>query len=121
MTILHEHDVDGLRELLVGQRVIKVGADSLQLENGTMLQLEGYGDCCAGYELTVLNDCPNIITNVMLNADLQGDDYPGEGRGVYELFVLADNQRINLATFSGTESNGYYSAGFRVKVIPAAI
>lgn len=112
-------------ELLLGRTVTKVADDQLLLDDGTMLTLAGNeGGCSCGagdYELTELNGCDNIITKVELENDPDGDDYARDAQGVYRIFVFADNQRINLATFEGSDGNGYYGTGYSITVTrPAA-
>lgn len=114
-----ENDVDGITSLLMGRRITKIDDERLQLDDGTMLTLIGNdGGCACGsgdYTLTELNGCDNVITNVELVNAPGGDDYD-DGNGTYRIFVFADNQRINLATFEGTDGNGYYGTGYRIKV-----
>lgn len=119
-TNLNQSDSGAIRELLLGHKVVKVDDDTLRLDNGTTLRLkgnEGGCSCNAGcYDLTVLNGIDNIITKVEYNFDPGGDDMNGDG--VYEIFVFADNQKVNLATFAGTDGNGYYGTGFSINVTP---
>ncbi|MCW2768513.1 MAG: hypothetical protein JWO11_4472 [Nocardioides sp.] len=120
MSLLTEEDKQGITELLMGRKVVKVTDDTLQLDNGTVLTLrgnEGGCACSAGdYELTELNGVDNIITNVEFEDSPAGDDETGEG--FYRIFVFADNQRINLATFEGSDGNGYYGTGYAIEVRP---
>lgn len=117
---LSEHDESELSALLVGHRVTKVADDHLLLDDGTVLKFEGNtgcGGCSSGwYELTELNNVDNIITAVEIEA-LPDNDYSRDD-GVYRIFVFADNKRLNLATFEGTDGNGYYGTGFSILVRP---
>ena len=56
----------------------------------------------------------NIITNVVFHND-PACDY-GDGEGVYSIFVYAENKKINLVTFEGSDGNGYYGTGYYVTV-----
>lgn len=111
---------EAIRAVLLGRTVTKVAEDQLQLDDGTVLTLTGNDGgcaCSAGcYDLTELNGCDNIITAVEFVNDPGGDDYEGDHEGVYEIFVFADNQKINLATFCGTDGNGYYGTGYSIHV-----
>lgn len=115
--IYSETSGDQIEDLLMGRRVTKVGPDELVLDNGTRLKLKGNeGGCSCGsgdYDLTELNGCDNVITKAEVVMDPSGDDWPG-GKGVYQIFVYADNQKINLATFEGSDGNGYYGTGFMI-------
>jgi hypothetical protein len=37
--------------------------------------------------------------------------------GKYQIFVYADNEMINVATFTGSDGNGYYGSGFTFEVV----
>lgn len=122
---LDNADVEGLSELLEGHRIVNAEltrqGDSegfLLLDDGTMLELfgnEGCGGCSSGwYDLTHVAKVDNIITRVRVVED--PDDEFGGGRGVYEIFVFTENEKVNVATFTGTDGNGYYGSGFSVRV-----
>ena len=101
--------------MLVGHAVAKVAEDHLQLDDGTMLRLignEGGCSCSAGdYELTELNGTENLITAVEFESS-----HDDEADGYYRIFVLAGNDRINLASFEGSDGNGYYGTGYSILV-----
>lgn len=112
-----------IRDLLTGRSIKKISEDTLELDNGLMLTLfgnEGCGGCISGwYDLTALNGCPNIITNVEFDYQPAEDDYQpamSADVGHYKIFVFADNQKINLATFEGTDGNGYYGTGYWIEI-----
>ena len=121
MTTFYQDDTDAITELLMGRQVTKVSDAELLLDNGTVLRLEGNDGgcaCSAGcYDLTELNGCDNVITRVEFRND-PDDDYSDEN-GVYQIFVYADNQKINLATFEGSDGNGYYGTGYSITVTVA--
>lgn len=122
LTEYTEADHDKVTELLMGRRVVKVSDNTLWLDSGALLTLEGNdGGCVCGagdYELTALNEVDNVITKVEFVDDPDDDSRPENGR--YEIFVFADNERINLATFEGSDGNGYYGTGYSIKVrVPA--
>jgi len=112
-----EDDKDAIKDLLVGHAVVKVSDDTLVLDDGRHLRFVGHeGGCSCGagdYDLTELNGVDNVITNVTFIDDPSGDDYP-DGKGYYRIFVFADNKMVNLATFEGTDGNGYYGTGYSI-------
>ena len=116
--ILTEEDHDAIVELLLGRKVEKVDDETLRLDNGVRLTLRGHEGgcaCSAGcYELTELNGVDNVITKVELVDSPSGDGLDGEG--AYRIFVFAANERINLATFEGSDGNGYYGTGYSIEV-----
>ncbi|HWB38395.1 MAG TPA: hypothetical protein VHA75_20455 [Rugosimonospora sp.] len=115
-----------LRALLLGRKVTKAASDHLLLDDGTVLKLfgnDGGCACSAGcYDLTELNGTDNVITSVEFEDNPGGDDVPWSVResrgydGVYRIFVLAGDRRINLATFEGSDGNGYYGTGYHVLI-----
>lgn len=108
----------------------------LTLSDGTVLKVwgnDGGCACSAGcYPLTMLNDCDNVITNVEVDAQ-PDDDYPGvacrtcgehgcyqgghDNEGYYRIFVFAEDKRINVASFEGSDGNGYYGTGWWLEVM----
>ncbi len=118
--ILSHEDQDDIAALLIGRTVVKVDEHTLRLDDGTVLVLpdtDGGCACSAGdYSLIELNGVDNIITRVEFVDDPSGDDHE-DGAGVYQIFVFADNAKINLATWSGSDGNGYYGTGYDIQVM----
>lgn len=119
-TELYDYEQQAIANLLIGRKVVKVEEDMLRLSGGVYLKFkgnEGCGGCASGwYDLTELNDVDNIITNVEFDyqpTDDYSDDYSD---GYYRIFVFADNQKVNLVTFEGTDGNGYYGSGYSILV-----
>lgn len=116
MTTRHSYAVvDALREALFGRSVVTVTIDDdyegrVLLDDGTELILDGNVGCSCGggdYSLTQLNDMPiNGITNVEVVVDEHGNGL------TYRLFVIAQDERFELATFDGDDGSGYYGTGF---------
>lgn len=128
---LNENDTAEIASLLTGRKVTKVDGEHLVLDNGTTIKAIGHDggcSCSSGcYDLTVLNGADNIITRVEFDYRPAGDgespkkgDHPDdpddEWTGFYRVFVYAENQRINLMQFDGTDGNGYYGTGFELLV-----
>jgi hypothetical protein len=113
-----EENHDDVEALLLGRTVTRVADNKLLLDDGTELTLvgnQGGCGCEAGdYELVELNGVDNIITRVEF-FDSPGGDYV-DGFGVYQIFVYADNVKVNLAKFEGTDGNGYYGTGYQITV-----
>ena len=106
-----------IKELLVGHSVKKVKDNVLELDNGTQLKFEGNTGCCCGagcYDITELNDCENIITDVEFT-DGVNDDKWGEEH-CYKIFVYAENKQIKLLQCDGDDGNGYYGTGYHIDV-----
>lgn len=119
-TFYDECDDALIEQALMGHTVTKVADDVLELDNGVRLRFVGNDGgcaCSAGcYDLTELNGVDNVITKVEFVNNPGGDGYDSE-IGHYSIFVFADNQRINLATFEGSDGNGYYGTGYQIHVV----
>lgn len=101
---------------LVGRSIVATDpeAGTLTLDNGMVLELAGNvgcGGCTNGhYALTFLANAPiNGIMGIEVVEDRNGDES-------VRLFVLAQDDRIEVATFEGHD-NGYYGTGFHVTVV----
>lgn len=118
-----QDDEAQIAELLVGRRVEKVSENTLLLDDGTVLEVQGNeGGCSCGagdYELTELNSVDNAIMSVSVENRTKSDEELGDDYGyeeVYTIFVYAENQQIKLAEFEGSDGNGYYGTGFQLTV-----
>lgn len=139
ITVLDETDEDAITGLLMGRTVTKVDGEHLILDDGTTIKAIGHDGgcaCSAGcYDLSVLNGVDNIITKVEYDyrpaSDYDGyengdaksghpDDPDDKWTGYYRVFVYAENQKINLMQFDGSDGNGYYGTGFELLVRKAA-
>lgn len=126
---LNHTQKEEITNLLMGRKVTKISDHDLELDNGVLLNLpdtEGGCACSAGdYDLSELNGVDNIITRVEFEDSPATDDGPYvydhdgnylESYGTYKIFVYADNQKVNLATWTGSDGNGYYGTGYEIEV-----
>lgn len=120
---LDETNKAEIEALLVGRTVTKVADDTLLLDDGRRLQFVGHeGGCSCGagdYDLTELNGVDNVITEVEFVDSPDGDYDDGDGH--YRIFVFADNVRVNLATFEGSDGNGCYGTGYSIHIEPGEV
>lgn len=109
-----------IEQLLIGRKVTKVADDTLLLDDGRKLRFVGNDGGCACpsgcYDLTELNGVDNVITKVEFVDDPDENEYRPES-GSYRIFVFADNRKVNLAAFEGTDGNGYYGTGYQIHVL----
>jgi hypothetical protein len=121
----NQNDVEEISKLLVGRRVEKVSENTLLLDDGTVLEVQGNeGGCSCGggdYDLTELNSVDNAIMSVEVEERYKSDEERGEddwygGSQVYTLFVYAENEKLKLAEFEGDDGSGYYGTGFQITV-----
>ena len=112
--MIHYTDEDEISELLMGHSVEVVG-DTLQLDNGTVLEIipnEGCGGCGNGwFGVDELNGSINAIMNVVFEDGNEGE----YDKLTFSIFVYAENERIKLLEVSGHD-NGYYGVGYWIQV-----
>lgn len=120
---LDQTDVDQIKELLIGRKVINVENDIMALDNGTVLRIipnEGCGGCNSGwYYLKQLNKINNAITNVeVCEEDIPYDENNDEPRA-YRIYVYADGivGKQTLLSVEGDDGNGYYGTGYEIEVV----
>lgn len=138
---LDQDSRDEIERLLLGHKVTKVDGEHLVLDNGTVIKAIGHEGGCAcsagDYLLSALNGVDNVITRVEFDYHPAGDfedswDYEkheskptaaqkcdpsqDEYTGHYRIFVYADNEKINLMQFDGSDGNGYYGTGYEILV-----
>lgn len=113
----HSDNIDfqsKVEQLLLYHRIVDVKrigdqVAQLLLDNDVVITAEGNygcGGCNNGwYYLEELNKCDNAITKVECVND-------GE---TYNIFVFADNQKINCLQYEGYD-NGYYGTGYSLFV-----
>lgn len=142
----HMPDEDRLKELLVGKSVVKAEIRDepperyesgptgyLTLSDGTVVKVwgnDGGCACSAGcYPLADLNEVENVITNVKVDAHPDDGDVTcevcgklycyehEEQQGYYRIFVWAEDKKLKLASFEGSDGNGYYGTGWWLSVV----
>lgn len=146
----HMPDEDRLRALLVGRSVTSAEVTdekpepysagptgTLTLDDGTTLKVWGNDGGCACdagcYPLSALNAPGGVITNVEVEAKpdegytcpeckAEGRDWWDDcpHRGWYRVFVVTADERTLLASFDGSDGNGYYGTGWWLRVMDAA-
>lgn len=125
---LNYYDQDEIKNLLIGRRIVEVklhatkyDAGMLVLDDGTIVYVhanDGCGGCTSGYyQVKKLATCDNIITNVRFHNDPSNEYSSRSGEGVYEIYVFADAQEINIMRLEGTDGNGYYGTGYELEVV----
>lgn len=116
--IPNNSDEKNLKQLLIGHSIKKVNDNILELDNGIQLEFIGNNGCSCGsgeYDITELNECSNIITDVEfidddINSGNCGDEHS------YKIFVYSENKKIKLLQCDGDDGNGYYGTGYHVHV-----
>lgn len=124
-------DEDEIRRVLVGRRIISADTVDnaegdrgyLTLDDGVVLEVvgnEGCGGCTNGwYYVSHVATCDNIITNVVFDYEPRNERYT-EDAYTYLVFVIAGDEKINVAQVDGDDGNGYYGSGYYINVkLPA--
>lgn len=114
------YDIDRIKKVLVGRRILIAKEATLILDNGTILQIapnEGGCSCGAGdYYLENINKFDNVITNVEVK-DISGEAGTwDEDAHTYQLFVYSGGISTSVADIRGDDGNGYYGTGFEIYV-----
>ena len=112
-----ERDIQKIKDLLIGRRVVSVGAETMTLDNGTRVIImpnEGCGGCNSGnYWVEHLERVNNAITDVEVDCDYVDKE---EYDTVYRIYVYANGMQHELLRVVGTDGNGYYGTGYELRV-----
>jgi hypothetical protein len=112
-------DEEKVRKLLLGHSINKINDNILELDNGVQLEFIANEGCCCGagtYNITELNDCENIITNVELITERKNYSDGWSEVFSYKIFVYAENKQIKLLQCDGDDGNGYYGTGYHINI-----
>lgn len=117
---LNQDSDDGLyTQLLRGRYVTSIDDDTITLDNGTELHIqgnEGCGGCGNGwYWLEQVYKQGSRRARIMsAHVAYDEEDKDEEGPSVYTIFVMVDGNptQLPLATVRGSDGNGYYGTGF---------
>lgn len=114
-SIQQEDLADKLREVVIGRRLTSVEGETLTLDNGTQIKIEGSSDCCAWGDATLgaIVDSEHIITGVRSAED--GD------RSKATVFLMTESGSAMEIAQEWDESNGYYFYGLYLTVTEAAL
>lgn len=123
MTVYEKQELDNafeaLCEIVVGQRIVRAefiehsnygGLVELELEDGRTVELEGYGDCCAGAD---------VILRDVLASDHVITSAKSVGGNTQEWFLYSDkvpNKAVITLGAEAYEGSGYYGFGITVTV-----
>lgn len=136
---LTEADHAAIEALLLGRRIVAAelgevsipGAEDrwwdstaegvLTLDDGTRIYAKGHEGGCAcsagDYPLAHLAAVDNVITSVRFDDHPSGDEHDNWAEdGWYRIFVVADAVEVNIASFEGSDGNGYYGTGYALHV-----
>lgn len=99
-----------LAELVVGHRVVSARGDSITLDRGVTVTLEGSSDCCAWGNIEVLAqtlaNTEHVVTSVAESSEDESATW----------FIMADAHQVLQLSGEWDPSNGYYFYGFYITV-----
>lgn len=115
---------DQIATLLLGHSIRVIDDHTVTLDNGTVLELPNTDGACSAdcYDLVALQGIDNVITKVGFVDHLVGDDLADDNcpkKRIYQIFVYAENEKVNLAMWEGSYGNGYYGTGYSIRVTVA--
>ena len=130
MNVFTENDEKGIRNLLIGRRIVKAergewkqehwydpATGKLTLDDSTIIFVRpNIGGCICGagdYELEHLATVDNAITDVRLATEQNGSYEESKS---YRIYVIADAVEINAVQIDGDDGNGYYGTGYELLV-----
>lgn len=125
-----DKEVDGenledLKELLIGRKIVEVDDDdeALILDNGVRLYPvgnEGCGGCAAGrWWIEHLAPYDHAITGVKITEEDFTEDYNADCDHIVRVFVWAESEvkAAEIITAKGYEDNGFYGQGYEIYVV----
>ena len=125
-----DKEVDGenledLKELLIGRKIVEVDDDdeALILDNGVRLYPvgnEGCGGCVAGnWWINHLAPYDHAITGVKITEEDFTEDYSADCDHIVRVFVWAESEvkATEIITAKGYEDNGFYGQGYEIYVV----
>lgn len=105
-----------LAENLVGKSIKGIAGDTIELTDGTVLELEDTGDCCAYFNgsLEVIDLTDNAITSVKHVDREPKDDSDYDEH--WSLHILSAHKLIAKVNIDGNATSGYYCHSINLKV-----
>lgn len=98
---------------LVGKRIVELTADKLYLNDGTVLEIQSGGDCCAWFEgaYRAIDLDDNVITRVDTEFPTTWDN-----NELFTINIYTAHKQIAAVDVIGDESNGYYGSSITLVV-----
>lgn len=110
---IYDMTAGDLAENLIGKSIKAIAGDVIELTDGTVLEIEDTGDCCAYFNgsLEVIDLTDNAITRVE-QVDLGEDEYDEK----WSLHILSAHKLIAKVNIEGDSTSGYYCHSINLKV-----
>lgn len=103
---IYDLDVSGLAGEMVGRSIKAIAGNTIELSDGTTLEVESAGDCCAWFtgDVKAFDFANNVITGVTHVDRDPTDDVPER----WSLQVYSGHKLIAKVNIEGDSTSGYY-------------
>lgn len=112
---IYDMDETDLSTHLVGKSIRSISGNTIELTDGTVLEVEDAADCCAWFsgDVKAFDFTDNVITGVTRKDVDAAEEYDE----AWTLQVFSAHKIIAEVNIEGNASSGYYchSVGLRVK------
>lgn len=104
--IIYDMTDGDLAKQLVGKGIKAIAGETIELTDGTVLEIEDTSDCCAWFQgdIEAFDFGDNVITAVERH-DTEAENEYDEA---WSLHVLSAHKLIAKVNIEGNASNGYY-------------
>ena len=113
---IYDASADDFAKELIGKSIKAIAGDTIELNDGTILELEDTSDCCAYFngDLEVIDLTDNAVTGVEhVDRDPSDDsDYDEH----WSIHILSTHKLIAKVNIDGNASNGYYCHSINLRV-----
>lgn len=113
---IYDADRDDFATQLVGKSIKTIAGDVIELTDGTTLEVQNTGDCCAWFrgEVEAIDLTDNAITAVeRVENGEDNDDYGDEN---YSIHILSAHKLIAKVNIEGNATSGYYCHSINLNV-----
>lgn len=112
---IYDMDEMDLAKHLVGKSISSIANNTIELTDGSTLEIEDAADCCAWFtgEVKAFDFSDNVITSVTREEATTSEEW----NEAWKLQVFSAHKVIAEVNIEGNPTSGYYchSVGLRVK------
>lgn len=113
---IYDMSSSDLAKQLLGKRIVTINEDAktCSLDDGTVLEFEDTGDCCAWFSAHLKEG--NLVDNAITAIDYVDVEHENSWEQRYDLHVLAADKRVMAVEITGDPTSGYYCHSINLKV-----
>lgn len=114
-TYIYDMETENLADNLVGKSIKSIAGQTIELNDGTILEIEDTASCCAWFDGTIeaFDFEDNVITRVERVEAIAQDKYDD----AWSLHVFSAHKLIAKVNIEGNESNGYYCHSVNLRIV----